>query len=260
MPSQVVTRRDAIRYAAGRVAITVSLTATVTSVAVIAHLGADPSVTVPVGMVTASAIMVSVVVSTLLSGALSYRSALLLQQLTKAQAELLRVSRTDPLTGLLNRRGFDEAAVAVLQQAGQANREVVALMGDIDDFKSVNDHFGHEFGDRVLCEIGGVLQRFAASHGALVARHGGEEFAALFVGVSAAQAVQYAETLRELCRTEVRLGAATAPITLSIGLTSHIGETELSSIMRWADRALYQAKERGRDRVVQVEATRTVAA
>uniref|UniRef100_Q07K06 diguanylate cyclase n=1 Tax=Rhodopseudomonas palustris (strain BisA53) TaxID=316055 RepID=Q07K06_RHOP5 len=260
MPSQVVTRRDAIRYAAGRVAITVSLTATVTSVAVIAHLGADPSVTVPVGMVTASAIMVSVVVSTLLSGALSYRSALLLQQLTKAQAELLRVSRTDPLTGLLNRRGFDEAAVAVLQQARQANREVVALMGDIDHFKSVNDHFGHEFGDRVLCEIGGVLQRFAASHGALVARHGGEEFAALFVGVSAAQAVQYAETLRELCRTEVRLGAATAPITLSIGLTSHIGETELSSIMRWADRALYQAKERGRDRVVQVEATRTVAA
>jgi diguanylate cyclase (GGDEF)-like protein len=211
-------------------------------------------------MVTASAIMVSVVVSTLLSGALSYRSALLLQQLTKAQAELLRVSRTDPLTGLLNRRGFDEAAVAVLHQARQANREVVALMGDIDHFKSVNDHYGHEFGDRVLCEIGGVLQRFAASHGALVARHGGEEFVALFVGVSAAQAVQYAETLRELCRTEVMLGAATAPITLSIGLTSHVGETELSSLMRWADRALYQAKERGRDRVVQVDATRAVAA
>lgn len=240
--------------------MTLALTVAVTATGVVLHLGTDPDATVRVGVVITFALLSSAIVSSVLSGALSYRSALLLQRLTLAETELLRVSRTDPLTGLLNRRGFDEAAAKALQQAHLDNREVVALIGDIDRFKSINDRFGHEFGDRVIADIGGVLRRFAADHDVLIARHGGEEFAALFVGISAEQATEYAERLLEHCRLEVMLGATTLPVSLSIGLTSHVGETDLSSIMRWADRALYQAKERGRDRVVQLEAAQIAAA
>ena len=150
------------------------------------------------------AIAVSVIVSASLSGAMSYRSALLLRQLTLTRAELVRMSRTDPLTGLLNRRGFDDAAAAMLAQAQRADREVVALMCDIDRFKSINDRFGHDFGDRVLVRIGGILRDFAAANDMLIARHGGEEFAALMVGVSADHAIRYAEALRRLCSTECR--------------------------------------------------------
>jgi diguanylate cyclase (GGDEF)-like protein len=260
MPRQIITRRDAIRYAAGRIAITVAMTVTVTAISVVEHLGTDRSATVSVGWVLFFAILSSAIVSTLLSGALSYRSALLLRQLALARAELERVSRTDHLTGLLNRRGFEAAATRLLDEALLAEREVVALMGDIDHFKSINDRFGHEFGDRVIAEIGGILRRFGEANNVLIARHGGEEFAALFVGISAEQAVAYAESLRELCRIELTLGDAIVHVTLSFGLTSHLGETKLSSILRWADQALYQAKERGRDRTVQVEATHIVAA
>jgi diguanylate cyclase (GGDEF)-like protein len=260
MANQVTTNRDAIRYAAGRVVITAGLTALVTSIAVVAHLGGDFDATVPVGGVIRSSILVSVIVSATLSGALSYRSALVLRQLTMARAELLRISRTDQLTGLLNRRGFDETATEILQQARRANCEVVALMCDIDRFKSINDQFGHEFGDRVLVEIGAILRRFAEANNLLIARHGGEEFAALLVGVSAEQAVRHAETLRDLCSTEVVFENCAAPITVSVGLTSHVGETDLSSMMRCADRALYQAKDSGRNRVVQIEAMRRPAA
>ncbi|KIZ39726.1 MULTISPECIES: GGDEF domain-containing protein [Rhodopseudomonas] len=259
MTSQVLTRRDIVRYTAGRVAITVSLTGLVTAITVVLHLGGDLSATVPVGQVILSSILVSVIVSASLSAALSYRSALVQQQLTLARTELARAARTDPLTGLLNRRGFDEAATAILEQA-QSDHEVVALMCDIDRFKSINDQFGHEFGDRVLAEIGGILRRFAEANDLLIARHGGEEFAALLVGANAEHAVCRAEALRDLCATAVAVDEASVQITVSIGLTSHVGEIDLSSIMRLADQALYQAKDRGRNRVVQIDVTPETAA
>jgi diguanylate cyclase (GGDEF)-like protein len=127
-------------------------------------------------------------------------------------------------------------------------------MCDIDRFKSINDQFGHEFGDHVLAEIGSILRSFAEANDLLIARHGGEEFAALLVGANAEQAICHAETLRDLCSTVVALDNVVAQITVSIVLTSHVGETDLSSIMRCADQALYQAKDRGRNRVVQIDA------
>lgn len=73
------------------------------------------------------------------------------------------MSRTDQLTGLLNRRGFDEAAISALEKAHGENLPAVALMCDIDCFKTINDQFGHEFGDAVLVQIGEVLNSFATS-------------------------------------------------------------------------------------------------
>ena len=102
-------------------------------------------------------------------------------ELSRTKADLVKMSRTDQLTGLLNRRGYLEAATGVLAKAKEAKSSAVALMFDIDRFKAINDQFGHDFGDKVLIEISDTMRAFGAEHGALVARHGGEEFVALMV-------------------------------------------------------------------------------
>jgi len=255
MTSQVLSRRDVMRYAVGRVAFTVAATGVTTAAVVTLHLGADPNATVRVGSVVFFSILISVMVSMVLSAVLSYRSARLMLELTRTRWELLQISRTDQLTGLLNRRGFDDAASVTLALAQQQNQPVVALMCDIDRFKSINDRFGHEFGDRVLVAIGDILREFSDVSDILIARHGGEEFAALMVGVTQEQALLYAETLRRLCSTEVSDNGAVTPVTVSIGITSPQTRTDLSTIMRIADQALYQAKDRGRNCVVLIDAT-----
>jgi diguanylate cyclase (GGDEF)-like protein len=260
MPQQVATHRDMIRYTAGRVAIAAGATALVTLIFLLSDLGTDWSAMVQVDGVVRASMMLAVSISAAVSGAMSYRSARLMQQLTLTRAELMRVSRTDPLTGLLNRRGFDDTAAAQLAQAAAAGRRVVALMCDVDRFKAINDHYGHEIGDRVLVEIGTILRSFAAARGVLIARHGGEEFAGLMIGVSDEEATEYAMALCRLCSTDVRCDSVSVPVTMSFGLAAYTGEGELSSLMRRADLALYRAKDLGRNCVVQIEQMEAVAA
>ncbi|QDL96666.1 GGDEF domain-containing protein [Rhodopseudomonas palustris] len=257
MPNQIVTQRDAIRYTAGRVAVAAGITAIVTLVFLISDLGTDWSATVEVGAVVKASLLVALGVSTTLSGAMAYRSARLMQQLTSTRAELVRMSRTDTLTGLLNRRGFDEAAATLLGRASFTGQPVVALMCDLDRFKAINDHYGHTIGDRVLAEIGGILRDFAAPRGMLIARHGGEEFAGLIVGVSDEQANDYALELCRRCATEVACDGRRVAVTMSFGLATY-GGGDLSSLMRRADLALYRAKDLGRNCVVQLDACATL--
>ncbi|NEW92246.1 GGDEF domain-containing protein [Rhodopseudomonas sp. BR0M22] len=252
MPNQIVTQRDAIRYTAGRVAVTATITALVTMIFLISDLGTDWSATVQVGAVVKASMMVALGVSTTLSGAMAYRSAQLMRQLTSTRAELVRMSRTDLLTGLLNRRGFDDAASAQLAQANFAGQPVVAMMCDIDRFKAINDLYGHTVGDRVLAEIGGILRDFAAPRGMLIARHGGEEFAGLMVGVSDQEARDYALELCRRCATEVVCDGREVAVTMSFGLASY-DAGGLSALMRRADLALYRAKDLGRNCVVQLD-------
>jgi diguanylate cyclase (GGDEF)-like protein len=238
-----------------RVVVAVSLTIVLTSAMTLLQFGTDPDASVRAGFVTASVIGIGVIVSALLTAGLSYRSALVMQELALTRAELLRISRTDQLTGLLNRRGFDEAAVAALVKAHQENLPVVALMCDIDRFKAINDRFGHQLGDKVLVQIGDVLRRFTEKNPMLVARHGGEEFVALLIGVTNEQATQYAEAIRRECAaSEVPSEDGSVRITVSIGLASVHGENDLAKIMRIADQALYVAKHGGRDRVARTDA------
>ncbi|UYO55582.1 GGDEF domain-containing protein [Rhodopseudomonas palustris] len=249
MPSQIVTQRDVIRYTAGRVAAAAGITAIVTIIFLISDLGTDWHATVEVGAVVKASLVVALSVSTTLSGAMAYRSARLMRQLTSTRAELMRMSRTDPLTGLLNRRGFDEAAATQLAQANFAGQPVVAMMCDLDRFKAINDHYGHNIGDRVLAEVGDILRDFAAPRGMLIARHGGEEFAGLMVGVSDEQANDYALELCRLCATAVACDGRLVAVTMSFGLAAYRGG-ELSALMRRADLALYRAKDLGRNCVV----------
>ena len=201
-----------------------------------------------------SGLALIVIAPVLLAGGMSYRSSRLMQELTAARSELWRISRTDQLTGLLNRRGFDEEAVLALAKAHGDNLPAVALMCDIDRFKLINDTFGHEFGDRVLVQIGEVLRSFAQENGMLVGRHGGEEFAALAVGATTEQAVQCAETLRKKCAAqEVSRDGISTHVTVSIGVAAAQDKADLSKMLRYADKALYVAKNAGRNRVERSE-------
>lgn len=261
MTFRIVTHGDALRHTAGRVVVAVTLTVVLTWSMTLMQLGTDPEATVRAGFVTTSVIVIGIIVSALLTAGLSYRSALVMRELSLARAELLKISCTDQLTGLLNRRGFDDAAASALSIAKKANLTTTVLMCDLDRFKTINDRFGHEFGDRVLVAIAGVLRLFAQETGALVARHGGEEFAALMVGVTQEQAARYAEDLRQACAKDVISEHISTFVTISIGLAVSRDETDLSKVMRAADQALYVAKHRGRNRVAKADAlTGSIAA
>lgn len=249
MSSQIFTRKDTVRHTAGRVAVAVSLTVVLTLALSLWQFGMDPDANVRAGTVVKAVVCIGIAVAALLTGGLSYRSAEMMRQLSLARVELQYLAQTDKLTGLLNRRGFDEAAMVALSRARREKANVAALMCDIDRFKQINDRFGHEFGDQVLIEIGEVLRALAHKTDILVGRHGGEEFAALVVGISNEQAAEYAERLRGSCALEISHGGVKANITVSVGFVSSTTETKLSNLMRIADQALYAAKHRGRNRV-----------
>lgn len=261
MPTRLTTHGDALRHAALRVVLAAGLSVVLTMAMTIATFGTDPNAMVAARWVIAFNLTMSFAISVLLTGALSYRSALVMRDLNLARAELRRISRTDKLTGLLNRRGFEEMAASILAEARKAKKPAVALMCDIDHFKSINDEFGHEFGDKVLIEIAEVFRSFGEQNDMLVARHGGEEFAVLFVGASVEQAMKYANALRGTCAAKeiVRNGNSTH-VTISIGLMVSETATDLSQIMRTADQALYTAKDSGRDCVVRANISGSVAA
>jgi diguanylate cyclase (GGDEF)-like protein len=254
MTIQLITHGDALRHTAMRVVVAVSLTVALTLAMTLMQFGTDLDASVRAGFVTASVVGIGVIVSALLTAGLSYRSALVMRELTLTRAELLRISRTDQLTGLLNRRGFDDAATSALAKAHEENLSVVALMCDVDRFKAINDRFGHEFGDKVLVQVSDVLRAFAQKNAMLVSRHGGEEFAVLMIGATSEQAMQYAEAMcRDCAAREVLSEDFSIRVTVSIGLASSHGETNLSKIMRVADQALYVAKRRGRNRVARTD-------
>jgi predicted signal transduction protein with EAL and GGDEF domain len=150
MKLEITTHADALRHTAMRVAIAVCLTVVLTSLMIAIVFGTDPETNIRLGRVAIYGVTIGAIIAALLAGGLTYRSGLLMQELNLARAELLLTSRTDQLTGLLNRRGYNEAALKALAKASQAKIPVVALMCDIDRFKAINDEFGHEFGDKVL--------------------------------------------------------------------------------------------------------------
>ncbi|MFH1343686.1 MAG: GGDEF domain-containing protein [Pseudomonadota bacterium] len=261
MTFQIVTHGDALRHTAGRVAVAVSLTVIMVTVSTLWLIGTDLDASVRVGEVFFISICAAVAISTVLAAGMAYRSALLMRDLTLARSELSRLSHTDQLTGLLNRRGFDAAAALALRSACAMGVPAVIFMCDVDRFKSINDRFGHAFGDKVLVEIADVLRACAGKDGALVGRHGGEEFAALMIGITHEQAAQYAEDIRHACAArEISIDGNSTRVTISIGFTVARDEVDLSTIMRVADRALYIAKHSGRNQVARADAASLVAA
>lgn len=261
MSLQITTDADVTRQTFRRIGISTGISMVMTAAMLVLSLGSNFDATIRVGDVMLISMCAATVIPAVISGMLSYRSARLMKELTLTRSELSRISQTDQLTGLLNRRGFDDAATPALRTANQAGVPVVVFMCDIDHFKSINDRFGHDFGDKALVEIGTVLREFSQTRGGLVARHGGEEFAALMIGLSREQAEIHAEEIRRTCaHREIRSGDICEHLTISIGFTVTCGEADLAMIMRTADQALYMAKRQGRDRVVRADEATLAAA
>ncbi|RUO58729.1 diguanylate cyclase [Pseudidiomarina insulisalsae] len=181
----------------------------------------------------------------------AYRIKMLEQ--IKASEQRLRIeAQTDSLTLLHNRRYFYRRANELLEKARAQSVPMAVLAIDIDDFKQVNDHFGHQVGDQVLVKLAELLRTSCRSND-VVARFGGEEFVVLLYRTSLSSAEAIAQTLRLACKEmQVNLSESQElSITVSIGVAEvdlNISSIELA--LHDADTALYQAKGGGRDRVV----------
>lgn len=160
-------------------------------------------------------------------------------------AQLRRDALNDQLSGVLNRRGFEERAEKVLRQA-----ECVSLvLADLDRFKSINDGFGHAGGDRVIAAFGTML-RDLSGEDAVVGRIGGEEFAVLLPGRGTDAALALAESVRHSFGAVAIAGLPKgASFTASFGVAGHEEGDTLSTLLARADTALYQAKDNGRNQV-----------
>lgn len=157
-------------------------------------------------------------------------------------------AETDYLTGLLNRRGFEQAATSALAQSTAAAQPAV-LLADIDDFKKINDAFGHDVGDRVISAVAQVLETHGGAN--IAGRVGGEEFALFFPGTALGQLRQSADAIREaLASIPVTGLPGDYPLTVSMGLHLHDGAETLREMYAGADKALYRAKHEGKNRAV----------
>lgn len=175
------------------------------------------------------------------------------RQLEAANRKLAQLSSTDALTGLANRRSFDELLLTEWQRATRTGTDLCLLMVDIDHFKKYNDHYGHMAGDVCLRRVGAVLSQCVRRAGEIVARYGGEEFVLLLPATSAQQAQETAEKCLRLMQQEgiAHADSPTAPhVTLSIGLAClHKGMAyDASDLLNAADTAMYRAKTQGRAR------------
>jgi diguanylate cyclase (GGDEF)-like protein len=159
------------------------------------------------------------------------------------------LSRIDPLTGLHNRREFDRLLQQELASAGQSGQRLSLIMADIDHFKQVNDRFGHQEGDRALQQMARLIQQVPRRAADASFRIGGEEFAILMGDTNKAGAVDVSETLRGVTEGAKFLPSGEA-MTVSLGIATFPEDgDDAATLIAAADRALYQAKADGRNRV-----------
>ncbi len=171
---------------------------------------------------------------------------------------LAETALQDGLTGIHNRRRFDEHLQRVWAQSIRERKPVALLLGDIDHFKAFNDRYGHQAGDEALKNVAGVLGRFARRPLDLAARYGGEEFAVILFDTKRQHAERIAEEILEAVR-QLRIPHAdsgAAPVlTISLGIACVVPAARRSwaGLIQLADQALYAAKDGGRNRIEVLE-------
>jgi diguanylate cyclase (GGDEF)-like protein len=169
---------------------------------------------------------------------------------TKRRAEKLEAeARTDPVTGLRNRRAFDEELGRLFAQRQRQGTTFSLILADVDDFKAINDRHGHLAGDAVLRVVAETL-RATLREMDLVCRFGGDEFAVICAGSSRVEATVAAERARQaIARTPVGLTNGALSVTISLGVAETQPGEVSEGLIRRTDEALYAAKQAGRNLV-----------
>lgn len=180
------------------------------------------------------------------------RSVLTQVRTLEEQDQLSALTRIDALTGIANRRQFDEALKRDWGQGSRGERGMALLLIDVDHFKQLNDSFGHPAGDARLRDVAEVLRACATRSSDLVARYGGEEFAVILPSTSMDGAERLAETIRatiERRRLPVPPPQACLTVSIGIGYATELAGRHPDALVAAADAALYEAKRTGRNRV-----------
>ncbi|MDQ6849158.1 MAG: EAL domain-containing protein [Actinomycetota bacterium] len=187
------------------------------------------------------------------------RAVGLIVDITREKAmeeQMLRMVMSDALTGVPNRRAFDQALRSGLRRAARARQPISAVMIDIDNFKKFNDAFGHLVGDETLCSVARALKTSIHREGHLLARFGGEEFALVLPDTDGAGAALIAEHLLQAVRMITMRQAPDTPVTVSVGTATWLPENpplRPADLLARADEALYAAKDAGKNRTVAYE-------
>ncbi|WCE32226.1 sensor domain-containing diguanylate cyclase [Vibrio sp. SCSIO 43137] len=180
------------------------------------------------------------------------------QNITKrklAEQRAAELAVLDPLTGIANRRKFDEYLALQWRELARSKKSLSLIFIDIDHFKLINDNYGHPTGDQVLVEVASVLKGFARRPYDICARYGGEEFMLLLSHTNLSQARKIAQRVQSEIRNYSFVKDSpefSQPVTISIGLatTQPTPDTDMYTFIDFADKLLYQAKNGGRDRIV----------
>jgi diguanylate cyclase (GGDEF)-like protein len=232
--------------------VSIGASLVLTCVAMALIVGVEGDARIKVAAVWRMGLLIATIAPAIICPVVAFQMTKLMQNLRQTRDELASLVQSDPLTRLLNRRGFGEAADAASDQARRSGRSIAALMCDIDMFKAINDQYGHEFGDVALLGIAQIIRASMGNRAAVLGRQGGEEFAILLPGVAFDEAAGIAERLRAACFDHpfACLGQPVR-ITVSIGVAANMpGENDWRALLARADSALYQAKREGRNRVV----------
>ena len=183
----------------------------------------------------------------------SYTARFYYSTVRRAEKKLVELATQDSLTGLSNRRNLLSLAKHEMARARRTGEPTALIIADIDHFKQINDQRGHDAGDRVISDAGGLLLRLCREQD-IVARWGGEEFLLLLPATGVAAAAAFAERIRlAVAAIEVTHADARIGFTLSLGVAIMGADELLSSAIARADRAMYQSKALGRNRVTVAE-------
>jgi len=174
-------------------------------------------------------------------------------ELKKANTELNRLSKTDALTNIANRRSFDEVLRKEWRVHSRERRPLAILMCDVDLFKKYNDMYGHQMGDSCLAAVASIIKKECKRPSDFAARYGGEEFAVILPETDIAGAINIADAIvKNIRKRKIPHEASSVDtrVTLSIGVASVIPEngSRADSLVKKADKALYTAKDSGRNK------------
>lgn len=169
-------------------------------------------------------------------------------RLRQREAEILAISLTDPLTGVGNRRRLEQSLPVEVKRAARTGEKLCAFVADLDHFKRVNDGYGHEAGDKVLASFGDSLRRHTRATDILV-RFGGEEFVVLMPHTELDNAILVADRFRTALAAS-RIEPLPDPVTVSVGVAELAAGEQGDLLLRRADKALYEAKRLGRNKVI----------